>query len=1058
MSVDELPVGTVTFLFTDIEGSTRLLKQWRDQYVGALADHQRILRDAFAEHGGHEIDTQGDSFFVAFRRSKDAVAAAVECQLRLAQHAWPDGAQLTVRMGIHTAEPAAAGERYVGLGVHRAARICAAGHGGQVLVSQTTRELLRDDPLQDVSLRDLGEHRLKDMDDPERLFQLVAPGLEEQFPALTAAGPTPFAGREGELAEAATEKLALGWRRPGRRTLLAATFGAAVIGVSVGVLLTVGGGSTGEASINANSVGLIDSSSGKIASAIPVGSSPGGVAIGEGAVWVANTDDNSLSRIDQQTNNLRQTIPVGGGPAAVATGGGAVWITNGLDGTVSRVDPTVNRTVGDPIPVGNGPIGIAYGEGAVWVANSVDGTVSRIDPVSGHVTTFPAVIGASAVAVGFGRVWVASPSAGLVVTLDPTSGTVEDHVPVGGDPSAIAAGAGAIWVANRADGTVSRIDPQPPAHVTTAIPVGRAPDAVTVAARDVWVANSADRTLVRIDSSRNRVVKTVVLANPPHGLAVSPSGVYVAVRSSGLEHRGGNLRISDESPGSIDPDRSYSPQGWGILSMTNDGLVGFRRVGGIEGAQLVPDLAVALATPTDGGKTWTFRVRRGVRYSTGRLVEPGDFRTGLERTFEASPAVGRQYYSSIAGTERCRPATPCDLSRGIVIDSAARTITFHLRAPDGDFLAELALPFASAVPSGTPARVGVRGVPATGPYVISAYRQNRSLKLARNPMFRQWSADAQPDGYPDTISWKFRTTTDSLPEARSVERGDADVAPSLIAPPLTKQQLNLLATRYPSRLHLSPTATTAYFFLNTRVPPFDDVRVRRAVNYAFDRQALVRLLGPSFAPTCQMLPPDFPGFRRTCPYGSGGVGGLDRARRLVRSSGTTGTAVTVWDLSPRATDGRFMVAVLNSLGFQTTLKTIRPIPDVTPYFDRISDSRTRAQVGFFAWASDFPSDAGFLPPQFSCASYVPANPHENANASEFCNRSVDRLLSEALAAQSANPAAASELWARAERAILAQAPIVPTYNQQDVSFVSKRVGNFQYNPQWRVLLDQLWVK
>jgi WD40 repeat protein/class 3 adenylate cyclase len=187
----ELPVGTVTFLFTDIEGSTQLLKRLGgDRYGEALAEHQRILRDVFAEQGGREIDTQGDSFFIAFRRAKDAVAAAIACQRLLAEHAWPEGTELRVRMGIHTGEPVVGSERYVGLGVHRAARISSAGHGGQVLVSQATRELLRDDPLQDASLRDLGEHQLKDMDGPERIFQLLAPGLEEDFPALNAAAPT----------------------------------------------------------------------------------------------------------------------------------------------------------------------------------------------------------------------------------------------------------------------------------------------------------------------------------------------------------------------------------------------------------------------------------------------------------------------------------------------------------------------------------------------------------------------------------------------------------------------------------------------------------------------------------------------------------------------------------------------------------------------------------------------------------------------------------------------------------------------------------------------------
>jgi predicted ATPase/DNA-binding SARP family transcriptional activator/class 3 adenylate cyclase len=182
--MSELPSGTVTFLFTDVEGSTRLLKQLRDGYGEVLFAHQRLLLKAFERRGGHVVDTQGDSFFVAFARVSDAVGAARQAQADLAAHPWPKGSEVRVRMGIHTAEPIVGGGRYVGLGVHRAARICSAGHGGQVLLSQTTRELLRDEPMDGVAMRDLGEVRLKDIDGPERIFQLLAPGLEQEFPPL----------------------------------------------------------------------------------------------------------------------------------------------------------------------------------------------------------------------------------------------------------------------------------------------------------------------------------------------------------------------------------------------------------------------------------------------------------------------------------------------------------------------------------------------------------------------------------------------------------------------------------------------------------------------------------------------------------------------------------------------------------------------------------------------------------------------------------------------------------------------------------------------------------
>ena len=143
----ELPSGTVTFLFTDVEGSTRLLKQLRDRYGDVLADHRRILRAAFAEYDGQEIDTQGDAFFVAFRKATDAALAAAAAQRGLAAHTWPDGTDVRVRMGIHTGEPNVGDEGYHGLGVHRAARIMAAGHGGQVLLSQATCSVLEDDEL-----------------------------------------------------------------------------------------------------------------------------------------------------------------------------------------------------------------------------------------------------------------------------------------------------------------------------------------------------------------------------------------------------------------------------------------------------------------------------------------------------------------------------------------------------------------------------------------------------------------------------------------------------------------------------------------------------------------------------------------------------------------------------------------------------------------------------------------------------------------------------------------------------------------------------------------------
>jgi class 3 adenylate cyclase len=184
--------GTVTFVFTDIEGSTRLLERLGNRFAEALAEHRRIVRDAFGSRGGRELDTQGDSFFYAFERARDAVAAAVAAQRALATHGWPDGEEVRVRMSVHTGEPVVGEEGYVGIDVHRAARICSAGHGGQVLLSATTAALVSGGLPEGVTQVPLGDVRLKDLAEPERVVQLDIEGLPASFPPLRAGQDEPM--------------------------------------------------------------------------------------------------------------------------------------------------------------------------------------------------------------------------------------------------------------------------------------------------------------------------------------------------------------------------------------------------------------------------------------------------------------------------------------------------------------------------------------------------------------------------------------------------------------------------------------------------------------------------------------------------------------------------------------------------------------------------------------------------------------------------------------------------------------------------------------------------
>jgi class 3 adenylate cyclase len=204
-----LPSGTVTFLFSDIEGSTGLLKRLGDRYRELIDQHRRLVRDTFTPHGGVEIDTQGDAFFFAFARARDAVAAAVEAQRAHAEAQWPDAADVRVRMGLHTGEPALGTEGYLGVDVVRAARLCATAQGGHVLLSETTRALLGSSLPDGVSIHALGERRLKDIDEPERVYELEIEGVEQ--PEAPAPDPvtaeTDWDARAAELTSRMTERI-----------------------------------------------------------------------------------------------------------------------------------------------------------------------------------------------------------------------------------------------------------------------------------------------------------------------------------------------------------------------------------------------------------------------------------------------------------------------------------------------------------------------------------------------------------------------------------------------------------------------------------------------------------------------------------------------------------------------------------------------------------------------------------------------------------------------------------------------------------------------------------
>lgn len=887
--------------------------------------------------------------------------------------------------------------------------------------------------------------------------------------SLAVARPPPEVPRLADLENATSQRgVSVGGPRPlrGRRTFLVLAVLAAlgVIGV-VAVVLEVSPSRSHRvtaALVAADSLGVFEASGHALADTA-VGTGPHGVAVGAGSVWVTNTNDNSVSRIDPKTNAVVQTIDVPDGPEGVAVGGGFVWVADSLANAVSQIDPGTN-TVVRSIPVGNGPSDVAFGLGDVWVTDSADRTLVQLDPVTGRASA-PLTVeaGADGVAVGFGSVWVTSGSSpGSVARIDPET-DVAVKISVGDDPSAIAVGAGAVWVANGEEGTVSRIDASSN-RPTGLITVGAGPAGIAASARAIWVSNELGGTLSKLDPATGRVVRTVETGNRPLGLAQTEGGLYVAVRTYGSAHRGGTLRILAPSLtflGRLDPANVYHLEADQILTMTNDGLTAYRRTGGSDGLQLVPDLATSLPAPTDGGRTYTFQLRHGIRYSTGNLVRPADFRHAIERSLADVNGPGRLFFGGIIGASACT-SQQCDLAGGIDADAATNSVTFHLAEPDPNFLYKLAEQSAYAVPASTPLKVPAqKPLPATGPYMLVHVDLAHRIRLIRNPYFHEWSAAAQPPGFPDEIDFKLQGDphgggTWQAQEVRAVERGHGD----LVLEGVPNSHVREVETRFAAQAHPYRQIDTDYFPLNPRVPPFDDVRVRQALNYALDRRRLAALASPPALPTCQLLPPGLFGYRRYCSYTrnpqpDGRYSGpdLEKAKRLVAASGTAGQTVTIWAYASnpfRRAQGAYVASVLRQLGYRAHLRFTKKL------FDELNKPRNKIQLTLNAgWLADYPSPINFFGFLLSCAAARAPNTN---NYGRFCDPRLDAQMKRADSMQTSDPRRAEALWHTIDREVADQAPMVFLENERGLDFVSRRVGNYQYNPQWHVLLDQLWVR
>ena len=651
--------------------------------------------------------------------------------------------------------------------------------------------------------------------------------------------------------------------RARRRPWLLLVAAAAAVAAVVALAVTQVGGTGGLDGIAEDSTGVMDPGSGRIVAQYAVGHAPNALVAGAGSVWIANGRDGTVSRIDRGRGQVT-TIDVGGEPTALAFGYGSLWVADGQNRRVEQVDSRTNRVVRRQ-PAGNAPRGVAVAGGAVWLASAVDGQVGRLDLAhGGRMRRIDIPGGPAAIAAGAGAVWVGGEEDGLVTKLDPHSGAALKAIGVGNGPTAIAVGYGGVWVANRDDGTVTRIDAATDA-VSDLVRVGGGPVAVAAGLGAIWVADG-EGAVVRIDPRTRGVSRRIALGSAPTALAIAGGSLWATTTASRASHRGGTLHFASapfDACNCLDP-AGYDASTLPVLSLAYDGLLAYRRVPGVGGGTLVADLAASVPQPTNGGRTYTFPLRAGLRFSDGTPVRPEDFRASIERAMRLAGQVA-PIYDGIAGARACRPGAAT--SHG-----ASRPIPRRARSPST---------------SGTPTSSFCTSSPARWPTCSrrapprssSERCPRRERAPTRSPRTRRDAAcgscatRASAPGRPRRAPTASPARSTSRPPRtwpgrwRPCERGRADAVVASDRPQLAVDQGRALALTDASRVSSAPEPGISYLFVNLRERPFDDPRVRRALNYAIDRRRVVQLAGGHGLAglSCQLPRPGCPATRPRVP-------------------------------------------------------------------------------------------------------------------------------------------------------------------------------------------------
>ncbi len=479
----------------------------------------------------------------------------------------------------------------------------------------------------------------------------------------------------------------------------------------------------------------------------------------------------------------------------------------------------------------------------------------------------------------------------------------------------------------------------------------------------------------------------------------------------------------------MDPGLSYRLESWQLFQNIYEGLVGQKHASGAASADIVPVLAESMPTVNSAGTNYKFTLRKGLKYSNGKPIKASDFPATIVRDFRMnSPGVG--FYSNIVGSDACEKTPPkCASISGIVADDTAGTVEVKLKKPQSDFLYVMSLPFSSPVPAGTPAKPLTNPPPpGTGPYYMTSYQPHKSFMIKRNPFYKKGSIPTVPQGNPDQVVGSIMT--DESASAQQVISGAADYDENL----LPTDRLAQIQKKYGDKVKFFTTPSTYYFFMNQRTPPFNKLEARQAVNYAIDRDQLVKIRGGLGRTTQNFLPPTYPQYKKIDFYKHN----LAKAKQLVQQSGTKGMKVTVFTIGDDQVDkatGEYLQGVLKQIGWNAG---IRELASGT-YFTVVGNQATKAQIGFTDWFQDYPypTDWFNILENGENITSVHNNNYSNVNFPAV-NKEIDRLG--ALPPDQANSKSTNDAWAKVDHDLMVKyASEVPYLNGLLTDFFSSRM-------------------